>query len=138
MNLISSPSIRSSRPNYFPVSGLLLVLVLLVCQVILPSLSAADETVSRQAFVQELTLAKNSPNPFNANTTINYSLLQAAWVKVDVFDLKGRHVVTLLDEFQPEGDNFAIWKTEVTPSGTYFFCLSVDEFQVFGKMSLVK
>ncbi len=133
------PHLLSSHPvRGLPVrtAGVLCLLVL----VLLGSgaAQAQDEAVSRQAFVQELALARNSPNPFNANTTINYSLLLPAHVRVDVFDLHGRLVVTLLDEDQEAGDNFAIWKTEVAPSGTYFFRLMADEIQVLGKMSLVK
>ena len=73
---------------------------------------------SNQAIESAIALAHNSPNPFNANTTINYTLLSSARVRVDVFDLSGRQVVTLLDAWQPEGENFAIWKAEVAPSGT--------------------
>lgn len=114
------------------------LLVLFSGLILFPCSAQAIDGVSRQAFVQELSLAHNSPNPFNANTTINYSLLADAKVRVDIFDLRGRLVVTLLDEHQLAGDNFAIWKTETAPSGTYLFCLSVEEIQVFGKMSLVK
>jgi hypothetical protein len=97
-----------------------------------------DDPSSRQAMVQELALAHNSPNPFNATTTITYTLLQDAHVRVDVFDLKGRHLVTLLDEFQAAGERFAVWKTLDTPSGTYFFRLAVADIVVFGKMALVQ
>lgn len=113
-------------------------LVLVLCCAPTFSLGVDSDPVTREAVAQELQLAHNSPNPFNANTTINFTLLSDAWVRVDVFDLRGRYVTTLLDEFQSEGDRFAIWKTEVAPSGTYFFRLKVDDLQVFGKMSLVK
>jgi hypothetical protein len=116
----------------------LALLVLVLCCVPHASRAADNDPVTREAVAQELRLAHNSPNPFNANTTINFTLLADAWVRVDVFDLRGRYVTTLLDEFQSAGDRFAIWKTEVAPSGTYFFRLKVDDLQVFGKMSLVK
>jgi hypothetical protein len=103
-----------------------------------PVLAQDQGGVSREAVVQELALAHNAPNPFNANTTINYRLLADAQVRVDIFDLRGRHVVTLLDEYQPQGERFAVWKTEEDPSGTYIFRLVVDGLEAFGKMSLVK
>lgn len=138
MNRTSSLNSLPRHPH-LPLPPGRLVLLLACCLLLVAAgAAAADEAVSRQAFVQELALAHNSPNPFNANTSINYTLLADARVRVDVFDLKGRLVVTLLDEFQAQGENFAIWKTEDSPSGTYFFRLAVDEFQVFGKMSLVK
>ena len=138
MKLDSPPFPFSVRPLPGQTPAWVLALVWCGCLLTGPAGAQADESVSREAFVQELSLAHNSPNPFNANTTINYTLLAAANVRVDVFDLGGRHVVTLLDQWQAEGENMAIWKTELAPSGTYFFCLSVDEIQVFGKMSLVK
>jgi len=132
-----------SRNSIIP-HGLLVAVGVVLLFLMGPASLRADEegkstdNVSRQAIVEELRLALASPNPFNANTTIEYTLLQDAEVKVDVFDLRGRHMETLIDEFQMAGENFAVWKTETAPSGTYFFCLSVDELQVFGKMSLVK
>nr|MEE4269688.1 T9SS type A sorting domain-containing protein [Candidatus Krumholzibacteria bacterium] len=121
-------------------AGLVRLALLVLVVSCAPQVSRADDIdpVTREAVAQELQLAHNSPNPFNANTTINFTLLADAWVRVDVFDLRGRYVTTLLDEFQSAGDRFAIWKTEVAPSGTYFFRLKVDDLQVFGKMSLVK
>lgn len=138
----TSPPIRwnSCSWNSFPPLSLVLALGILLLLLVGPaSLQADDEgSVSRQAFVEELRLAQASPNPFNANTTIEYTLLQDAKVRVDVYDLRGRHMETLIDENQYAGENFAVWKTETAPSGTYFFCLAVDGYQVFGKMSLVK
>lgn len=103
-----------------------------------PVMAQDGGEVSRQAMVQTLSLAHNSPNPFNANTAINFTLLADAHVKVDVFDLRGRHVVTLLDEPLAAGERLAVWKTEDSPSGTYVFRLEADGIQVFGKMALVK
>ena len=99
---------------------------------------AADEEATREAIARELALAHNCPNPFNAHTEIIYTLLRPAQVKVDVYDLLGRHVAELLDETQPAGENFAIWKTERDPSGTYVFCVEVEGIRVFRKMSMIK
>jgi len=140
MNLNSPQFEQNSRTKNSSLPLGFLVAVGLVLLMMGSTSLLADESdeTSRQAFVEELRLAQASPNPFNANTAIEYTLLQDADVRVDVFDLRGRHMETLLDEYQPAGENFAIWKTETAPSGTYFFCLTVDQVQVFGKMSLVK
>ncbi len=98
----------------------------------------AGESASREDFRKELNLVYNHPNPFNPSTTINYVLLQPAEVTVDVFDLRGRHMARLVDSYQEEGENFAVWKTLTAPSGTYIFRLEADEVQVFRKMMLVR
>jgi hypothetical protein len=98
----------------------------------------ADESVTRDEIRKELNLVYNHPNPFNPSTTISYVLLQPAHVKVDVYDLKGRHVVSLVDTYQNDGENFAVWKTQTAPSGTYIFSLEADGIRVFRKMMLVR
>ena len=80
----------------------------------------------------------NHPNPFNPSTTIDYVLLQPAHVKVIVYNLQGRLVAHLVDEYQYEGANFAVWKTQTAPSGTYIFSLEADGVRVFRKMSLIR
>jgi len=102
-----------------------------------PSALAGDN-VTREDFRKELSLVYNHPNPFNPSTTIKYVLLQQADVRVDVYDLKGRHMARLVDETQVEGENFAVWKTQTAPSGTYIFCLEADGVKVFRKMMLVR
>ena len=117
-----------------------LAVVLILCGLLPPAAVdvAADEEATREAIARELALARNCPNPFNAHTEIIYTLLRPAQVKVDVYDLLGRHVAELLDESQPAGENFAIWKTERDPSGTYIFCVEVEGIRVFRKMSMIK
>ena len=137
MKNTSPPALHQAVRLVAPNILLTMTLVMVGALLFVPAPALADEDVSRQAFVAELDLAHNSPNPFNANTTISYSLLADAHVRLDIFDLRGRFVATLLDEDQFAGDNFAIWKTETAPSGTYFFCFSVEDIRVFGKMSLV-
>ncbi len=98
----------------------------------------AGESVSRDEIRKELNLVYNHPNPFNPSTTINYVLLQPAHVKVIVYDVKGRQIARLIDSYQNDGENFAVWKTQTAPSGTYIFSLEADGIRVFRKMMLVR
>lgn len=98
----------------------------------------AGESASREEFRKELSLVYNHPNPFNPSTTISYVLLEPALVRVHVYDLKGRHVATLVDEYQNDGENFAVWKTQTAPSGAYIFSLEADGIRIFRKMMLVR
>jgi Secretion system C-terminal sorting domain len=119
--------------------GLLAVVLAAGIGALLTSSDAlADQSVTREEIRSQLRLVYNQPNPFNPSTTINYTLLQPADVQVHVYDLKGRHLVCLVDEYQQEGDNFAIWKTQTAPSGTYIFSLEADGVRVFRKMMLVR
>ncbi len=98
----------------------------------------AGDSVSRDEIRKELSLVYNHPNPFNPSTTIKYVLLQPANVQVHVYDLKGRHMACLVDSYQYDGENFAIWKTQTAPSGTYIFSLEADGIRVFRKMMLIR
>ncbi len=116
-------------------------LFLLLCVftgLIFPEASQAGDSVSREDVRRQLRLVYNHPNPFNPSTTIDYVLLESAKVRVCVYDLKGRLVEELVNEHQNEGPNFAVWKTQTAPSGTYIFSLDANGVRVFRKMSLVR
>lgn len=100
--------------------------------------ACAGENASREEIRKELNLVYNHPNPFNPSTTISYVLLEPANVQVHVYDMKGRHIVCLVDAYQNDGENFAVWKTQTAPSGTYIFSLEADGVRVFRKMMLVR
>jgi hypothetical protein len=97
-----------------------------------------EHDLSREAIAKELALVENHPNPFNAHTTIYYNLLKPAYVTVKIYDMAGRWIETLMDQYQEEGENFAVWKTAVDPSGTYIYRITVDDIVVYKKMSLIK
>ncbi len=73
-------------------------------------------------------LEQNYPNPVNPVTRIEYSLGQRSRVKIEVFDLLGRRVSTLVDDDQSPGPHRTEWKPEVA-SGAYLYrleALSLD------------
>lgn len=59
------------------------------------------------------------PNPFNPQTTLPFTLEQAGAVRLEVFDVLGRRVATLVDEVRPAGDHVVQWEAGGLPSGTY-------------------
>jgi len=93
---------------------------------------------------REFGLKQNAPNPFNPVTTIQYEIpAGGAEVKVEVFDVAGRRVVTLVDGFEPEGTQKVTWNGlndagRKMPSGVYFYRLVGSEFQAMEKMLLLK
>jgi hypothetical protein len=83
-------------------------------------------------------LEQNYPNPFNALTTIKYYLPEAANPRLEVFNLIGQKVATLVDGRQPAGYQNVSWNAEQYPSGMYFYRLSVGGEIHSNKLLLLK
>ncbi len=78
------------------------------------------------------------PNPFNPITTIKYDLPQTVTVKLQVFDLSGRLVQTLVNENKPAGHYSASWNAQNMSSGIYFICLNAGDFTAARKCVKLK
>jgi hypothetical protein len=83
-------------------------------------------------------LAPNYPNPFNASTMIEYGLPESGPVKVDIYDILGRKIQTLVDETQSAGYQQVVWNGEYSPSGTYFYRIQAGEKSLTQKCLLLK
>lgn len=88
--------------------------------------------------VMENALEPNYPNPFNNSTTIRYQLAQTSQVNLDVYDLAGRKVKTLIDTRQSSGEYARRFNTSGMASGIYFIRLQVNGKFYEQKMSLIK
>jgi len=88
--------------------------------------------------VEKFTLLQNYPNPFNGNTAILYILQKPMRVSLQIFDIKGRLVVRLVDEFQSAGKHEILWAGEEFSSGTYFCRLQVGNQVQVRKILLLK
>lgn len=83
-------------------------------------------------------LSQNYPNPFNPTTNIKFGLPKAGVVKLVVFDILGREVATLLNEFKPAGQFVADFDASMLSSGVYFYRIESGDFVETKKMLLVK
>ncbi len=83
-------------------------------------------------------LNQNYPNPFNPVTTIKYSLPDASDVSLDIYDILGRKVITLVDEYQPAGYHQAVWNADQYATGMYFYKIKAGDFTKTKKMLLLK
>ncbi|MCP4580458.1 MAG: T9SS type A sorting domain-containing protein [candidate division Zixibacteria bacterium] len=100
-----------------------------------------DQTVSIDDLFQislRYTLAQNYPNPFNASTTIKYELPNQARVTIDIYDILGRKVTTLIDRQQQAGYHQAIWQADDFSSGMYFYKIQAGDYIESKKMLLLK
>ncbi|NJD23089.1 MAG: T9SS type A sorting domain-containing protein [Melioribacter sp.] len=85
-------------------------------------------------------LEQNYPNPFNPSTVISYQLTTGSLVTLKVYDLLGREVATLVNEFQQAGiynSQFSIHNSQLS-SGVYFYRLQAGDFVQTKKMLLIK
>jgi len=83
-------------------------------------------------------LKRNYPNPFNPTTTIQYSLGLAGPTKLMIYDVLGRELVKLVDEYRPAGAHKVTWNASNMPSGVYFYRLESANFTRTQKMILMK
>lgn len=88
--------------------------------------------------VVNYTLYQNYPNPFNPTTTIRYELPQDGVVTIDIFDILGQKVRTILNEFK-KADRYEITFNSVgIASGVYIYRMKVNDFIQSKKMVLIK
>ncbi|MCP4582621.1 MAG: T9SS type A sorting domain-containing protein [candidate division Zixibacteria bacterium] len=87
---------------------------------------------------KDFQLYQNYPNPFNGSTTISYDLPQAADVTIEIYDILGRRVETLISRNQPVGSHSLIWNAEDLTSGIYFYKLQAGNNINTKKMLLAK
>jgi hypothetical protein len=88
--------------------------------------------------VQRHRLGNNYPNPFNASTTIGYTLARNGYIKIIVYDLQGRNVATLVDQYQSKGNYTAHFDASALASGIYYYQMVTDHFSQINKMLLLK
>ncbi len=83
-------------------------------------------------------LEQNYPNPFNATTTIPYVLAQTAQVKLDIYDVMGKHVQTLVNREQTSGRYDQSFRANDISTGMYIYRIVVDGKASSGKLLLIK
>jgi hypothetical protein len=84
------------------------------------------------------TLKQNYPNPFNLATRIEFTIPHSSHVRLDIFDVLGRRVQTLVDQRLSAGRKEVAWDATGLASGTYFYRLTADDFVETKKMLLLK
>jgi len=83
-------------------------------------------------------LTQNYPNPFNSSTIIQYNLPDETYVTVNIYDLLGRNIETLVSQQQTAGFYQIAWNADHVPSGIYFYKIQTSDFSSTKKMILMK
>ena len=91
----------------------------------------------------EYALYQNYPNPFNPATTIQYSISHSGTISLEIFNLLGQKIKTIVNEFQPIGTYSIRWDgksddNKITASGIYYYRLRANEFISTKKMLFIK
>ena len=99
-----------------------------------------DEAVALPTYTR---LGDNYPNPFNPKTSINFALANSGAVQLEVFNILGQKVRTLVDGQMAAGNHTITWDScdengGVVASGAYFYRLTTDDYSSTKKMLLMK
>ncbi len=95
------------------------------------------------ALPSEFALIGATPNPFNATTAINFSVPYEAKVRIEIHDLTGRTIATLVDDEFETGRHSIIWNGSdnsggSVSSGTYIVRMSAEDFSTSSRITLIK
>ena len=105
--------------------------------------SIIDGPTDRVPTVAVSRLYPATPNPFNPSTTIRFELERGEFTRLDVYDIAGRHVRTLVREYQSDGRHDVVWNGRdnggsLVASGVYLVRLRGSEFVETRRVSLIK
>jgi parallel beta-helix repeat protein len=95
-------------------------------------------TSKQQILPTVYSLSQNYPNPFNAQTKINYSLPKASKVTIKIYDILGRLVKELVNDFKQAGYYTVTFEAINYASGIYFYRIEAGDFVQSKKMVLLK
>ncbi len=88
-------------------------------------------------------LSQNYPNPFNSVTSICYTLVEESRITLKLYDLKGRHIRTLVDRQQEAGQHTVHWdgknhRSQPVTSGIYIYSIITGNYKKSSKMHYIK
>ncbi|MCF8242029.1 MAG: T9SS type A sorting domain-containing protein [Melioribacteraceae bacterium] len=107
------------------------------------NIGSVTEVKEEDVIPVEYKLAQNYPNPFNPSTQISYSVPEASFVMLKIYDILGNEVKTLVNNEVDAGNYNAVWSGtnnvgERVTSGIYFYRITAGDFVATKKMILLK
>jgi hypothetical protein len=90
------------------------------------------------AIPEKIILLNNYPNPFNSSTNIRYFLPADNEMSLDIFDILGRRVCKLYDNYQRAGYHQSIWNAGNNASGVYFYRIQTGDYSEVRRLMLLR
>ncbi len=87
---------------------------------------------------ESVKLSQNYPNPFNPSTVINYAVPETGNIKLEVYDMLGKKVSTLIDERKTAGNYSVRFDATNLASGIYIYRIVTAQTSISKKMTLIK
>jgi hypothetical protein len=102
-----------------------------------------EVNTEKEHLIKNLTLFQNYPNPLNSTTIIRFALSSRSRVRMEIFNILGQRIKTLIDEELKAGCKEISWdgkddQGRESPSGIYFCRIKVDQFSQSRKMLLLR
>ncbi|MCL2063966.1 MAG: T9SS type A sorting domain-containing protein [Candidatus Cloacimonetes bacterium] len=88
-------------------------------------------------------LLSNFPNPFNPETIIRFNLAVDSMVSIDIYNIRGQKIKSLLNDFRISGEYQVIWEGtdnfgRSVGSGVYFYRMTTDDYRETKRMLMIK
>ncbi len=83
-------------------------------------------------------LSQNYPNPFNPVTIIKYEIASGNFISIKVYDILGKEIQTLINEYKPAGSYKVNFVGNNLPSGLYFYRINAGNYSAVKKMILLR
>jgi hypothetical protein len=114
-----------------------------VTKMIVSPVSAIEDRDEGNRVPSAYRLSQNYPNPFNPQTSIQFSCPQLGWVRMDVYNLLGQRVTTLVDGIYQGGTYNVNWegvddRGQSVASGVYIYSLITNDTRIARKMLLIR
>jgi hypothetical protein len=101
-------------------------------------LTSEDDDKYINGIPNSFKLFQNYPNPFNPNTKISWQSPVGGWQTLKIYDVLGREITTLINEYKPAGNYEVNWNAEYLPGGVYICTLRANGYVESKKMLLLK
>lgn len=100
--------------------------------------AATVEATPAENIVTGYSLAQNFPNPFNSETSFTYSLPEAQYVTLSIYNLLGQEIASLVNSRMDAGMHTINWTADGLAAGVYMYTLTAGEFSQTNKMLYLK
>ena len=101
----------------------------------------SEDDIVESVYVSSL--LGNYPNPFNPETVVRYTVVNDAFVTIEIYNIKGQKVRSLVNDFVNRGKHDVVWNGRdhdgrKVSSGLYFYKMTAGKYQSVRRMVLMK